>query len=80
MAAEILKRIPVQFEKAKESGNLLFYDSTTQRHADPSGLNVCSLLFAALDHILTEFVGSTILGIQSLAVPDSCLPRTSAQA
>lgn len=40
MAAEIIARLPASFEKAKESGDLLFFPSTIEPHMDPCGLEV----------------------------------------
>jgi hypothetical protein len=39
-AADIIAKVPAAFEKARASGDLLFYPSTTQTYEDPSGLTV----------------------------------------
>ena len=38
--AEILERLPARFEQARESGDLLFFPSTTHKH-EAHGVEVC---------------------------------------
>jgi hypothetical protein len=45
-ASDIITRLRPAFDKAKESGDLLFFPSTIETHTDESGLEVRHLSFS----------------------------------